>query len=218
MVGGAYLVFEGAEKILEAIGLIGHHGVAEEGKARDEKVIIGSATRTDFVLSAEIMVISLNEVAHEPFLTRALILVAVAVLMTVLVYGAVGLIVKMDDIGLVLAQKQRQFSQKLGRGLVNGMPIVMSVLGKVGVVAMLWVGGHLLLTGMDELGWHAPYGFVHHVEVLVHDATGAAGGVLGWLVNTAFSCLAGLIIGSVLTAVILGIKKLLGKNKPVAAH
>lgn len=218
MVGGAYLVFEGAEKILEATGLIGHHGVAEEGKARDEKVIIGSATRTDFVLSAEIMVISLNEVAHEPFLTRALILVAVAVLMTVLVYGAVGLIVKMDDIGLVLAQKQRQFSQKLGRGLVKGMPIVMSVLGKVGVVAMLWVGGHLLLTGMDELGWHAPYGFVHHVEVLVHDATGAAGGVLGWLVNTAFSCLAGLIIGSVLTAVILGIKKLLGKNKPVAAH
>ncbi|MER8026186.1 DUF808 domain-containing protein [Glutamicibacter protophormiae] len=218
MVGGAYLVFEGAEKILEAIGLIGHHGVAEEGKARDEKVIIGSATRTDFVLSAEIMVISLNEVAHEPFLTRALILVAVAVLMTVLVYGAVGMIVKMDDIGLVLAQKQRQFSQKLGRGLVKGMPIVMSVLGKVGVVAMLWVGGHLLLTGMDELGWHAPYGFVHHVEVLVHDATGAAGGVLGWLVNTAFSCLAGLIIGSVLTAVILGIKKLLGKNKPVAAH
>lgn len=218
MVGGAYLVFEGAEKILEAIGLIGHHGVAEEGKARDEKFIIGSATRTDFVLSAEIMVISLNEVAHEPFLTRALILVAVAVLMTVLVYGAVGLIVKMDDIGLVLAQKQRQFSQKLGRGLVKGMPIVMSVLGKVGVVAMLWVGGHLLLTGMDELGWHAPYGFVHHVEVLVHDATGAAGGVLGRLVNTAFSCLAGLIIGSVLTAVILGIKKLLGKNKPVAAH
>ncbi|GGL95324.1 DUF808 domain-containing protein [Glutamicibacter protophormiae] len=218
MVGGAYLVFEGAEKILEAIGLIGHHGVAEEGKARDEKVIIGSATRTDFVLSAEIMVISLNEVAHEPFLTRALILVAVAVLMTVLVYGAVGLIVKMDDIGLVLAQKQRQFSQKLGRGLVKGMPIVMSVLGKVGVIAMLWVGGHLLLTGTDELGWHAPYGFVHHVEVLVHDATGAAGGVLGWLVNTAFSCLAGLIIGSVLTAVILGIKKLLGKNKPVAAH
>ena len=218
MVGGAYLVFEGAEKILEAMGLIGHHGAAEEGKARDEKVIIGSATRTDFVLSAEIMVISLNEVAHEPFLTRALILVAVAVLMTVLVYGAVGLIVKMDDIGLVLAQKQRQFSQKLGRGLVKGMPIVMSVLGKVGVVAMLWVGGHLLLTGMDELGWHAPYGFVHHVEVLVHDATGAAGGVLGWLVNTAFSCLAGLIIGSVLAAVILGIKKLLGKNKPVAAH
>ncbi|WP_461635936.1 DUF808 domain-containing protein [Glutamicibacter soli] len=218
MIGGAYLVFEGAEKILEAMGLIGHHGAAEDGKVRDEKVIIGSATRTDFVLSAEIMVISLNEVAHEPFLTRALILVAVAFLMTVLVYGAVGLIVKMDDIGLVLAQKQRQFSQKLGRGLVKGMPIVMSVLSKVGVVAMLWVGGHLLLTGMDELGWHAPYGFVHHVEMLVHDASGAAGGVLGWLVNTAFSCLAGLIIGSLLTVVILGIKKLLGKNKPAAAH
>ncbi len=217
MIGGAYLVFEGAEKILEAVGLIGHHQDADGGKARDEKTIIGAATRTDFVLSAEIMVISLNEVTHEPFITRALILVAVAVLMTVLVYGAVGLIVKMDDIGLVLAQKKRQFSQKLGRGLVKGMPIVMSVLGKVGVVAMLWVGGHLLLTGMDELGWHAPYGFVHHVELLVHDATGAAGPVLGWLVNTAFSCLAGLIIGSILTVIILGIKNLMNKNKP-AAH
>lgn len=218
MIGGAYLVFEGAEKILEALGLIGHHGSAEDGKARDEKMIIGSATRTDFVLSAEIMVISLNEVTDEPFLVRALILIAVAVLMTVLVYGSVGLIVKMDDIGLVLAQKKRQFSQKFGRGLVKGMPIVMSVLGKVGVVAMLWVGGHLLLTGMDELGWHAPYGFVHHVEHLVHDATGAAGPVLGWLVNTAFSCVAGFIIGSVLTAIILGFKKLLHRNKPAAAH
>ena len=212
MLGGAYLVFEGAEKILEAIGLIKHHGADGENQERSEKAIIGSAVRTDLVLSAEIMVISLNEVAHEPLAMRALILLAVAIVMTVVVYGAVALIVKMDDIGLHLAQRTGKFVQKLGRGLVKAMPIVMSILSKVGVVAMLWVGGHLLLTGLDELGWHAPYGFVHHVETLVHESTGSAGAVLGWLVNTAFSCVAGLLIGSVITAIVVGIKGLKSKK------
>lgn len=218
MLGGAYLVFEGAEKLLEAFGWIKHHGAGETGKERDEKSIINSAVRTDLVLSAEILVISLNEVAHEPFLTRALILVVVAVMMTVVVYGAVALIVKMDDIGLHMAAKPRKLSQKIGRGLVKAMPIIMSVLSKVGVVAMLWVGGHLLLVGMDELGWQAPYGFVHHVEELVHHATGSAGAVLGWCVNTAFSCVAGFIMGAVITVIVLGIQKLRNKGKAEAAH
>ncbi|MHA7178461.1 DUF808 domain-containing protein [Arthrobacter sp. Sr24] len=212
MVGGAYLVFEGAEKILEAMGLIKHHTPGGESGARDEKAIIGAAVRTDLVLSAEIMVISLNEVAHETFLNRTLILILIAFAMTVGVYGVVGLIVKMDDIGLHMAGKPSAIARKVGRGLVKGMPILMSILSKVGIVAMLWVGGHLLLVGMDELGWHAPYGFVHHVEMLVHDATGSAGAVLGWLVNTAFSCVAGFILGCVVTAVVLGIKKLRGKH------
>ncbi|HJX76980.1 DUF808 domain-containing protein [Glutamicibacter sp.] len=212
MLGGAYLVFEGAEKLLEAMGVIKHHGPGGKEGVRDEKAIIGSAVRTDLVLSAEIMVISLNEVAHEPFLNRALILLVIAVLMTVVVYGAVGLIVKMDDIGLHMAQKASTLSQKIGRGLVKGMPIVMSILSKVGVVAMLWVGGHLILVGMDELGWHAPYGFVHHVELLVHDATGSAGAVLGWLTNTAFSCVAGFLIGCVIAMVVVGINKLRAKH------
>ena len=158
------------------------------------------------------MVISLNEVAHESFLNRTLILILIAFLMTVVVYGVVGLIVKMDDIGLHLAKKSSAVAQKVGRGLVKGMPIVMSILSKVGIVAMLWVGGHLILVGMDDLGWHAPYGFVHHVEMLVHDATGSAGAVLGWLVNTAFSCLAGFIIGSVITAAVQGINRLRSKH------
>lgn len=212
MIGGTYLVFEGAEKVLEAVGVIKHHGSGSADGVRDEKSIIGAAVRTDLVLSAEIMVISLNEVAHETLLNRALILIMIAFAMTVGVYGVVGLIVKMDDVGLHLAQKSSKFAQKVGRGLVKGMPILMSVLGKVGVVAMLWVGGHLLLVGMDELGFHAPYGFVHHMEILVHDATGSAGAVLGWLVNTAFSCVAGFIVGCVVTAVVLGIKKLRGKH------
>lgn len=218
MLGGAYLVFEGAEKLLEALGWIKHHAATDEGNERDEKTIIGSAVRTDLVLSAEILVISLNEVAHEPFWMRTAILVVVAILMTVVVYGVVGLIVKMDDIGLHMASKPRKLSKKIGRGLVKGMPIVMSILSKVGVVAMLWVGGHLLLVGMDELGFHAPYGFVHHMEVLVRDATGQAGAVLGWLVNTAFCCLAGFIIGSVITVIILGIRKWRHKGKAEIAH
>ncbi len=218
MLGGTYLVFEGAEKLLEALGWIKHHGSGEEGKERDEKSIISSAVRTDLVLSAEILVISLNEVAHEPILTRALILITVAVLMTVVVYGAVGLIVKMDDIGLHMAAKSRKLTQKIGRGLVKGMPIVMSVLGKVGVVAMLWVGGHLILVGMDELGLHAPYGFVHHLEEQVHHATGAAGAVLGWCVNTALCCVAGFILGSIVTVIVLGFGKLKNKGKTEAAH
>ncbi|TAP26030.1 MULTISPECIES: DUF808 domain-containing protein [Micrococcaceae] len=218
MLGGTYLVFEGAEKLLEALGWIKHHGSGEEGKERDEKSIISSAVRTDLVLSAEILVISLNEVAHEPILTRALILITVAVLMTVVVYGAVGLIVKMDDIGLHMAAKSRKLTQKIGRSLVKGMPIVMSVLGKVGVVAMLWVGGHLILVGMDELGLHAPYGFVHHLEEQVHHATGAAGAVLGWCVNTALCCVAGFILGSIVTVIVLGFGKLKNKGKTEAAH
>ncbi|MFB9163757.1 MULTISPECIES: DUF808 domain-containing protein [Arthrobacter] len=212
MIGGAYLVFEGAEKILEAMGAIKPHGLGANGAVREEKAIIGAAVRTDLVLSAEIMVISLNEVAHESFLNRTLILILIAFLMTVVVYGVVGLIVKMDDIGLHLAKKSSAVAQKVGRGLVKGMPIVMSILSKVGIVAMLWVGGHLILVGMDDLGWHAPYGFVHHVEMLVHDATGSAGAVLGWLVNTAFSCLAGFIIGSVITAAVQGINRLRSKH------
>lgn len=212
MLGGAYLVFEGAEKLLEAMGAIKHHTPGGKEGVRDEKAIIGAAVRTDLVLSAEIMVISLNEVSHEPFLNRALILFVIAVLMTVVVYGAVGLIVKMDDIGLHMAQKASTLSQKVGRGLVKGMPIVMSILSKVGVVAMLWVGGHLILVGMDELGWHAPYGFVHHMELLVHDATGSAGAVLGWLTNTAFSCVAGFLIGCVIAVVVVGINKLRAKH------
>lgn len=212
MLGGAYLVFEGAEKLLEAMGIIKHQSPGGEDGVRDEKAIIGAAVRTDLVLSAEIMVISLNEVAHETFINRTLILIAVALAMTIVVYGAVALIVKMDDYGLHLARKSSAFAQKMGRGLVKGMPVVMSVLGKVGVVAMLWVGGHLLLVGMDELGWHAPYGFVHHVEMMVHESTGSAGAVLGWLTNTAFACVAGFIMGSVIAGAVIGINKLRGKH------
>lgn len=208
MLGGTYLVFEGAEKVLELLHIIRHHDPVSGEQVRDEKSIIGAAVRTDLILSAEIMVISLNEVAAEGFGMRTMILIAVALGMTIVVYGVVGLIVKMDDVGLHLAQRTSHFLQLIGRALVKAMPVIMSVLGKVGVVAMLWVGGHIILVGLDELGWHAPYALVHHLELAAAGATGSAGPVIGWLVNTGLSCVAGLLVGSVVTGIVLGIRRI----------
>ena len=199
MLGGTYLSFEGAEKLWEALS--GHHEAADDGP-KDEKKVVSGAIRTDLILSAEIMVIALNEVDHEPFVTRAVILIVVALLITALVYGVVALIVKMDDIGLALADGATGVRERIGRGLVTGMPKVMALLSTVGIVAMMWVGGHILLVGFDELGWHAPYSLVHHMEHAVHDATGAVGSVLGWLVNTFFAAVFGAIVGAVVVAVL----------------
>jgi predicted DNA repair protein MutK len=206
MLGGAYLCYEGAEKIWELLS--GHHPAAEETSesaaadpAAHEKKVVSGAVRTDFILSAEIMVISLNEVASEGFWPRAVILVLVAIAITALVYGVVALIVKMDDVGLGLAARDSGPVSALGRGLVRAMPIVLSVLSTVGIAAMLWVGGHILLVGVDELGFAPPYAFVHHLEVLVHDATGPLGGFLGWLTNTIGSAIVGAVVGAVIVAV-----------------
>ena len=117
----------------------------------------------------------------------------VAFAITALVYGVVGLIVKMDDVGLKLAKTREGAIASFGRGLVRGMPIVLSVLSTVGIAAMLWVGGHILLVGIDELGFHAPYDEVHHLEEDVDDALGAVGGVGAWLTNTAASAILGLV-------------------------
>ncbi len=155
MLGGTYLCYEGAEKIWEKVS--GHEHAEEEvalDPAEREKQVTTGAIRTDFILSAEIMVIALNEVADEPFVSRAVILVVVAIVITVLVYGVVGLIVKMDDIGLHLAGRESGTARAVGRGMVAGMPKLLAALSTIGIVAMLWVGGHILLVGVDELGWH----------------------------------------------------------------
>ncbi|HRB99980.1 MAG TPA: DUF808 domain-containing protein, partial [Dermatophilaceae bacterium] len=163
MVGGTYLCFEGAEKIWERLS---HHSsghevpVATEGAGHEEAMVAG-AIRTDFILSTEIMVIALNEVATEPFVRRLLVLVFVAFVITAGVYGVVALIVKMDDIGLALAERRSGLARAVGTGLVRAMPRILSTLAIVGTVAMLWVGGHILLVGADDLGWHAPYALVH---------------------------------------------------------
>jgi predicted DNA repair protein MutK len=205
MIGGTYLCYEGAEKLHEALG--GHHEHHEPSAGghapEDEDALVSQAIRTDFILSAEIMVISLDEVAEEPFVTRALILIAVAFAITAGVYGVVALIVKMDDVGLRLAQTRQGMAAALGRGLVRAMPVVMSILSTVGIAAMLWVGGHILLVGLDELGVHFLYDAVHHLEEEVDHALGALGGVGAWLTNTAASALLGIAVGAVVVAVSL---------------
>ena len=201
MLGGAYLCYEGAEKVWHRLS--GHHDAhaAAEEALPDEDTIVSGAVRTDFILSAEIMVISLNEVAAEAFLSRAIILIVVALGITVLVYGVVGLIVKMDDVGLHLSERPSKGVATLGRGLVKGMPKLLTALTVIGTAAMLWVGGHILLVGTDDLGLHVLYGAVHHLEEVVHEAAGALGGLLAWVVNTLASALLGLAVGALIVVV-----------------
>jgi predicted DNA repair protein MutK len=203
MFGGTFLAYEGAHKVIHALKHDDHdHDVPAAVQGGDaEETTISGAIRTDFILSAEIMVISLKEVIDEPLVARAAILAVVAVLITVVVYGVVAAIVKMDDVGLRMAERPSPSSQRVGRLLVTGMPKLLAWLSVIGTAAMLWVGGHILLAGADELGWHWPYGLVHDLEHAVEDVAGI-GGVLAWLVNTLASALVGLVVGVVIATVV----------------
>ena len=202
MVGGAYLCYEGAEKVWEKFGGHGHHEPEPVVGGPDEKAMVAGAIRTDLILSAEIMVIALNEVAAEPLLSRTVTLIIVALAMTVVVYGVVAVIVKMDDVGLHLASEHTGAVAGLGRGLVAAMPKVLATLSNVGIVAMLWVGGHILLVGMNDLGWHPLYELVHHgEEAVAHAVPGFLGATLAWLLNTTASAILGLIAGAIVLAV-----------------
>jgi uncharacterized protein len=198
MIGGAYLCFEGAEKVLEKLIPHEEHGLAEDVavlvSAEHEVKLVKGAVRTDFILSAEIMAIALAEVkqqAASSMWTEAAALAVVAVAITVAVYGVVGLIVKMDDAGLALARRENALVRGLGRALVLGMPKVLSVLTVVGTVAMLWVGGQLILHGLG----------LHPAEWV-----GLQGGLSEWLADAAISGLFGLMLG----ALIVGVERLWG--------
>ena len=210
MAGGTFLCYEGAHKIIHAIKGDDHdHDVPAAVKGPEaEASTISGAIRTDFILSAEIMVIALKEVIDEGLVSRSIILAVVAVLITVIVYGLVALIVKMDDVGLTLAEREDESARRLGRSLVAGMPKVLTFLSVIGTAAMLWVGGHILIVGAHELGWDLVYDFVHDLEDSVQDV-GGIGGLLGWLVNTALSAVVGLVVGAVVVTIVerLPIKK-----------
>jgi uncharacterized protein len=197
MLGAAYLCYEGADKIWDSIR--GHDADAPP-VAEDD--LVAGAIRTDLILSAEIMVIALNEVADQAFVPRLVILIVVALVLTVAVYGVVAVVVKMDDVGLHLTQTASRIGQHVGRGLVAAMPKLLSALSAVGTAAMLWVGGHILLTGTDHLGWHIPYDVVHHCEDQVRHSVKAFGAVLAWLVDTAASAVIGLVVGAVVVAIV----------------
>ncbi|BCW68479.1 ABC transporter [Arthrobacter sp. NicSoilB4] len=220
MLGGTYLCYEGAEKVWHKF--FGHHTAEEDTPAVDrgpeaEAKVTKGAITTDFILSCEIMVIAMNEVAEESLWARALILVVVALVITVLVYGAVALIVKMDDIGIHLAAKDSAGSQRFGELLVKGMPAVLTTITVVGTVAMLWVGGHIMLQGAHDLGWHLPYDLVHVLEKPFVGIP-VLGGFLAWLVNTLCSAVLGLAWGLIVMAVLLPLLKVLPFGKKKDAH
>jgi len=218
MLGGCYLSYEGAEKVLEKLGGA-RHGPSPADRVSDpatfEKKRIRGAVRTDMILSAEIMVITLNEVTDETLLVRAGVLALVGVVVTFGVYGVVGLIVKMDDVGLALARRGRGGVRRLGRALVAGMPRLLTVLSVVGTAAMLWVGGGILLHGAHELGWHAPADAVHGLEHAATLAVKSPGGFLGWIVRAAASAVLGMAVGAVL---VTAIHRVLFRGHGHAAH
>ena len=204
MIGAAYLCFEGAEKVWEAISAKEESLAeieAELSSADHERKMVAGAIRPDFILSAEIMAIALAEVAGEAVLPRAAILAVVAIAITLGVYGVVGLIVKMDDVGLHLAERRASGPRALGRGLVHAMPIVMKALSLVGIAAMIWVGGGIIVHGLEVFGFE---GIAH----AIHDMAEAAGhwlpaleGPVSWLVGAIGAGIVGLAIGAIIVLV-----------------
>ena len=203
MLGGTYLVFEGAEKIVHKLSSDSDEQAeqAANKSEQDEDHLVNSAIRTDLILSTEIMVISLDEVKDQPVWMEAVVLIAVGIFLTVAVYGAVALLVKIDDIGRGMIERGN--APKLGRGLVKAMPYVLSAIGVIGTIAMLWVGGHLIVRGLDEVfGWHWPH------EIIAKGQEAVGGGALGWMVETGISMIVGLIVGFIVLGVVQLVKKL----------
>ncbi|MDO9395404.1 MAG: DUF808 domain-containing protein [Herbiconiux sp.] len=213
IIGGAYLCFEGAEKVSEWFGM--HHEAADDG-ARDEKKLVFGAIRTDLILSTEIMLIALASL--DPDFGIWMTLGALAVIglgMTALVYGAVALLVKIDDVGLRLMKSRTRGVRRTGARIVAAMPAVFRVISIVGTVAMLWVGGHLVIANLAETFWHGPYDLLH---VVTH-AVEAAGPVVVWLADTAFSAVFGLVLGAIIVVIVTLVSRLVKRGQPApAAH
>ena len=212
MCGGTYLCFEGAEKILHH--LLPHReketeSVQEKG-ADAEDSLVKSAITTDLILSSEIMVISLNEVIDQPFWMRLGALIFVGILLTLGVYGAVGLLVKMDDIGMALNERHNGKST-VGNALVKGMPIVLDIIGVIGTAAMLWVGGHIVVKGLHEFGMNQPHEFIASVTEKISN------GALAWLAETGMSMVCGLILGTVIATIVMAVKASFGKSSASSA-
>jgi predicted DNA repair protein MutK len=147
-----------------------------------------------------------GEVESEPLLRLAAILAIVAVLITVMVYGVVAVIVKVDDVGLRLVEVGGRWAG-LGRKLVTGMPKLLTVLATVGTAAMLWVGGHIEIEGLHALGVDWPYEPVHQLEEIIRESAGALGGFLAWSVNTLASAVVGLAVGALIVVVLQQVAK-----------
>jgi len=203
MIGGAYLCFEGAEKIAHLFQPHAHADHAAEPKPVDalhlERERVAGAIKTDFILSAEIMTIALAAIeAKNPWM-EGLVLAMVAIAITALVYGGVAILVKADDIGLGMARGGRlSVTRALGRGIVRGMPGLLSLISGVGTAAMLWVGGSIVIHGIESLGSVAIAHFIHDVSVSAAKAMPFAKGLTEWIVKALLDGCFGLALGMVL--------------------
>jgi predicted DNA repair protein MutK len=213
MIGGAYLCYEGSEKVFEA--LFPHKAHQHEAAVSEatqtaqslENEKVGGAIKTDFILSAEIMAITLASIPAGSFIMQAVVLAVVGIGITVAVYGTVALIVKADDAGVAMAASNRPralapLTQALGRGLVKGMPVLLKLLAIVGTAAMVWVGGGIIVHGLEGYGFAGLGHAIHDAAVAAAHAVPALGGFVEWLVSAAASGLFGLLLGAVLIPLI----------------
>lgn len=210
MIGGAFLCYEGAEKVMEWLGGSKHGKTVDdviEDPVEFEKQRIAGAVRTDFILSAEIMAIVLNELTQNALIAESIwqkgaALALVAVIVTIVVYGTVAIIVKLDDIGLAMSQRENAGAQKFGAGLVAFVPKLLTALSVIGTAAMLWVGGGIIVHGTHEIGFDALYDIAHGAEYAVAGAAGALGGFAGWFTYAAVSAIIGAVLGAIIAFVL----------------
>ncbi|PZQ52643.1 MAG: DUF808 domain-containing protein [Rhodovulum sulfidophilum] len=200
MLGGCYLAYEGAEKVFEKLfhPEAVHAEAPEAGAATPEALEdakVASAVRTDFILSAEIMVLALAAIPDGGFWMRAAVLAVVGTLITLGVYGVVALIVKADDIGVAMARGATGLRRRLGLALVRAMPPFLNALALVGTAAMIWVGGGILVHGLESFGVAEPGHTIHALSQAVAGAAPVAGGFVGWAVEAACFGVVGLAVG-----------------------
>jgi len=211
ILGGSYLCFEGAEKVMEWFGA--HHGPGQE-EPRDERKLVFGAIRTDLILSTEIMLISLASLdADFGIWMTAGALAVVALGMTLLVYGAVALLVKIDDVGLGMAQSSARRVRSTGEWIVRSMPTVFRIISIIGTVAMLWVGGHLVIANLAETFWEGPYSLLHAATHAIE----SLGPVVVWIVDTTLSGLFGLVVGLIIAGIVFAVRRVLKREAPVGA-
>ena len=212
MLGGAYLCYEGTEKVYEALFPHQAHGheAAIEAGAGDAQAVedrrVASAIKTDFILSAEIMAITLAALPEGSVWMKGAVLAIVAIGITGAVYGAVALIVKADDAGVALAGNTSpsvfgSLARGLGRALVKGMPVFLKLLGIIGTAAMIWVGGGILVHGLETYGLPELGHAIHDAAARAAKALPLAGGFIEWLVTAAASGVVGLVVGALLIPV-----------------
>jgi predicted DNA repair protein MutK len=205
MAGGIFLCLEGYHKVMDLF-CTGHQDAAGDVTTQSpvdlENERVASAVRTDFILSAEIMAITLSSVSASPLWLQGGVLAVVGIGMTFLVYGAVAIIVKADDLGVAMARSAQGFISALGRGIVLGMPVFLKVLSTVGMVAMLWVGGGILIHGLHEMGMHGPEKAVLNAAESVARMLPSASGFLNWLTSASLAAVLGLVVGALVNPLV----------------